>query len=314
VSDAGFEDELGWRELSLEDREREYSPSSCVNYKLGPYLDEYASQSAASRSWCEDEGLAIETLQYGPNATHTVDIVGPPHDQSPLVVFIHGGYWQALSKFDGFGPAQDFVSQGRAFASVGYTLAPAASLGDIVNECRAALSHVARHAARLGCDPDRIFVAGSSAGAHLATMVALDPNLEWRPAGLVLLSGIYELEPLIGTTINDALGLDVGAARRNSPSLLPMVGPYRSVVTWGENETDQFKQQSRLFARRLDDAGSTPTMFEVSGRNHFDIVSDLGNTDSKLGQSVATLMDSGTHGTRSRVGPVTQKRSLTDPF
>jgi len=288
-----FSQKLGWRELSPEDREREYSPSSCVDYQLDPYLEAYASHSEASRRWCQDHDFRVRTMPYGEVPSQTIDVVTPGVAGAPLVAFIHGGYWQALSKLDGFGPARDFVGHGCAYASVDYTLAPHASLDQIVAESRMALEKLHQAAPRLGFDPERIFVAGSSAGAHLASMVALDPDRRWQPAGLVLLSGIYELEPLLGTSVNEALSLDRKDAHRNSPSRLAMSAPMPAVVAWGDNETTQFKAQSRLFADQLAHAGARPTLVEATERNHFDIVGDLGDSSSELGSAVVALIDSG---------------------
>jgi arylformamidase len=284
--------DLRWRSLSAEEREREYSPSSCVDGDIEPFLTEYSKRSEASRRWCEEAGLTIQTVEYGHLSSQTIDVVVPTVSNSPIVVFIHGGYWQELSKRESFGPAADFVSRGVAFAAVDYTLAPAATFDQIVTECRSAVALIHAQAARLNVDPNRIIIAGSSAGAHLAAMVALDPTIGWRPAGLVLLSGIYELEPLIGTTINDALSLDVASALRNSPVSLPISNPVPSVIAWGSNETGQFKQQSLLFAQQLEDAGTPPTQVQAAGRNHFDILSDLGRIQSELGGAVAALIES----------------------
>ena len=104
-----------------------------------------------------------------------------------MIVFIHGGYWQELSKRESFSPAASFVSRGIAYAAVDYTLAPTATIDEIVAECRAASAALHAAASDLDVDPERIVLAGSSAGAHLAAMVCLDPRATWRPAGLVLI-------------------------------------------------------------------------------------------------------------------------------
>lgn len=291
---------LEWRLLSSEDREREYSPSSCVGGNIESFLTEYSDQSEASRRRCASAGHTVQTHHYGSLPSQSIDLVVPAGPQTPVMVFFHGGYWQQLSKRESFSPAADFVSRGVAFAAVDYTLAPAATLDQIVAECRSAAEMIHAEAANLNIDADRIILAGSSAGAHLAAMVALDPGITWRPAGLVLLSGIYDLEPLIGTTINDALHLDREAALRNSPALLPISHPIRSVVAWGDNETDQFKRQSRLFAQQLGSAGALPAKIEAAGRNHFNLLSDLGCIETELGFAVTKLIES-TRGTDAKL-------------
>ena len=189
------------------------------------------------------------------------------------------------------------MARGWAFAAVDYTLAPDATLDQIVDECRRAVQAVAAAGAQLGFDPSRIVVAGSSAGAHLAAMVGAQPRSARDTvavAGLVLVSGIYELEPLLGTTINEALGLTVDSARRNSPLLMPTHQPAyvaRALVAYGENETVEFKRQSTQYAAHLDLAGVATAALEVEGRNHFDVILDLARPGTALGDAVAALVD-----------------------
>ena len=292
MSEGTFSDQLDWRSLSDTAREREYSPSSCVAGDLQPFLAEYAEGSATSRSWCRQQGFELQTLRYGALDSQSVDVVIPGGDPAPLVVFIHGGYWQELSKLDSFGPAQGLLSRGVAYAAVDYTLAPSATLEEIITECRQAMAMIREAADDLGIDTQRIVVAGSSAGAHLTAMVSLDPTISWRPAAMVLLSGIYELEPLVGTPINNALDLDLEAAHRSSPARLSITSPPSALVAWGADETDQFKRQSQLFAQSLQAAGAQTIEHEVAGRNHFDILTDLGREASELGAAVHRLIKS----------------------
>jgi len=292
MSEGTFSDQLDWRSLTDAAREREYSPSSCVGGDLQPFLAEYSERSAASRSWCRQQGFDLQTLNYGPLDSQSIDVVTPGGDPAPLVVFIHGGYWQELSKLDSFGPAQGLLSRGVAYAAVDYTLAPSATLEEIIAECRQAMAMIREAADELGIDAQRIVVAGSSAGAHLTAMVSLDPDASWRPAAMVLLSGIYELEPLVGTPINNALDLDLEASHRSSPARLRITSPPSTLVAWGANETDQFKRQSRLFAQSLLAAGAQTIEHEVAGRNHFDILTDLGREASELGAAVHRLIES----------------------
>ena len=288
---------MSWRDLSDADREREYSPSSCVGGDISGFLADYASRSADARRRCLDDGRAITEVRYGTAPTQTVDLVMPRFATStePLLVFLHGGYWQELSKRESFFGATGALDHGVGYAAVDYTLAPAATLDEIVEECRSALRTLVTEAADLGIDADRIVVAGSSAGAHLSAMVGLGVHTPdgalWRPAAVVLVSGIYELEPLIGTSINAAVGLDREAAQRNSPMFAELAGFPSALVTYGDNETDEFKRQSHEFANGLADAGVDAHEFEAPDRNHFDIVLDLCDRDEHLGQLVLNLVD-----------------------
>ena len=261
--------------LSSEDREREYSPSTRLpDRDLGPFLDRYRDDSAAAR-----DRYPYQVVAYGPAPANTIDLFLPPSTPQvgpvPLHVFVHGGYWQQLSKLDSSFLAPACLARGQAFAAIDYTLAPEVTLATIVAETVAALQALRCGVAGDRIDTDAIVVSGSSAGAHLAARATQVLDAEDRPAGLVLASGIYLLEPLIGTTINDAVGLDAEAARADSPLLHPVDGFPPTVVAWGDDETDEFKRQSRALVDRLTRADTPTAEIEVAGRNHFDVVFDI---------------------------------------
>ncbi|MBT5905927.1 MAG: alpha/beta hydrolase, partial [Acidimicrobiaceae bacterium] len=159
------------------------------------------------------------------------------------------------------------------------------------DECRQAVRTLAARAEALSLDANRIVLAGHSAGAHLAAMVAADPG-GTDVAGLALVSGIYELEPLIGTAVNNRLGLDPDTARRNSPLLIDVTGSPSTLVAHGSDETSEFKAQSDAFGRHLEAAGTSVSMLEVAGRNHFDVILDLAEPNTPLGDAVERLMRS----------------------
>lgn len=284
--------ELNWKSLSHEELEGEYSPSSCVDGGIGPLIGAYGSRSRSVREACVAAGLRVVELAYGDAPTQTLDLVAPriAGSLAPLVVFIHGGYWQELSKLESFFGAQDCLAQGAAFAAVDYTLAPHASVDEIVDECHAALAAIVQAAPDHGIDRSRIVIAGSSAGAHLAAMAALRTGDSWRAAGLALLSGVYDLEPLVNTYVNDALGLDTTTAMALSPVHQDLSGLPQTIIAYGENETTQFKRQSDIFAAALAEAGPAVTRFEVLERNHFDIVFDLCDPHTALGEAVLALV------------------------
>ncbi|MDX1401520.1 MAG: alpha/beta hydrolase, partial [Kiloniellales bacterium] len=115
-------------------------------------------------------------LAYGPEPSQVLDLFLPSHlagSAAPLLFFVHGGYWQALDKSDFAFIAPAFLAKGIAFASVNYTLAPAARVKDIVLEVRRAWEWIGDHTQELGIDPARIVVCGHSAGGHLAAMIGL---------------------------------------------------------------------------------------------------------------------------------------------
>jgi arylformamidase len=289
-------DTSNWRNWPLAEREREYSPSSCVA-AIEPFLDAYVARSreAEARFRCQ------KNLCWGERPDETFDYFPAASADAPLLVYIHGGYWQEHSKDESLFAAPDCVTNGIAFAAIDYTLAPQASVGTIVGQCRRAIASLHRQAATLGFDARRICVAGSSAGAHLAAMLLV---AGWQAAygladdvvaGGVLLSGIYDIEPLMGTYIDAALHLTAEDAATLSPQRLKLGRPVKTIVAWGENETAEFKRQSRAFASALVGSGFPASAFEVAGANHFDIVFGLANRESLLGKPTIELIQGAKH-------------------
>lgn len=268
-----------WRTWSRERLEREYSPSSRVE-SIEPFVRAYAERSRAVL-----QTLRVRRdIRYGPGPDELLDLV-PAAPDAPLVVFFHGGYWQELGKADSLFPAPALVEAGIAYAAVEHTLAPRASLDGIVDQVRRSVAFLAGNAERLGFDGRRIHLVGHSAGAQLAAMVMLAGESGARGGG-VLVSGVYDLEPLIETYVNDALGLDEAAALRNSPLRAPGAPAGPAVICWGEIEPSEFARQGRALAARWGSAGTPVDAFEVPGRNHFDLLFDLGDPTTRLGSAL----------------------------
>ena len=173
-----------------------------------------------AQAYRESQRRAFHTISYGPNARHTIDIF-PARNQGAMVVFIHGGYWQALDGSFFSHLAAGLNAHGVSVAIPSYDLCPQVSIDDIIAQMRMA----ARELARLG---RRLVVSGHSAGGHLAACLmatdwrSVDPAL---PQNLVkaayTISGLFDLGPLVKTSINNALGLDEVLARHASPLFWP---------------------------------------------------------------------------------------------
>lgn len=272
----------------LTEREKDYSPSSKIDGNYQPFIQAYIDRSAAAHQ----QVRCIKDLRYGPAERALIDYFPAPKSavgKAPgLLVFIHGGYWQELSKNESAFLVPAWHAAGFAHAVVGYTLAPQAKVDEIVAQCRAALAYLRDQASTLGFDPKRIVVAGSSAGGYLAAACAADDSLAIR--GFVPISGIYDLRPLVGTSINDALGMTMQEAAQLS-SLTKSAARVPAVIAWGQIETQAFKQQSRALAAHLHASGQMCETLEIAGRNHFDVVHELGDAQTALFAAVRKLFD-----------------------
>jgi arylformamidase len=266
--------------------EASYSPSSAIGGDYQPYIAEYIARSAASRNSFPD--LLDQQIGHGDLA---IDIFAPQTTNFPMVVFIHGGYWQELSRFESSFNASGLLAQGIGLAVLDYQLAPSATIPQMVGQCSVAMDYLSSQCEIVDFDPTRVILAGSSAGAHLAIMTALQRRTS--VAGLVLVSGVYDLRPLVETSINNALGLTAESAWDISPLRYELSGLPPTIVTWGEIETEAFKMQARAVRDALALENVVATAFEVPQRNHFDIVFDLGDPVTKLGQAVSELCKRG---------------------
>jgi arylformamidase len=253
----------------MSDLEELYSPSSRAGGSADPYIADWQARSQAARTSLGDRVVCLA------GGTLVVDA----GRRAPVLVFVHGGYWQALSAAESLFLAQPLLALGWSFAAVEYTIAPAGTLPQMAGECRDALRCVA--AALPDAGP--VVLAGHSAGAHLAAMVAVVAESPVPLHRLVLVSGVFDLRPLCHTSVNDPLGLDEDAAAAVSPQLLGVASRRSTVVAWGDHDTDAFAAQSRAYAGRLRDGGVPAVELECAGRHHFDIVDDLAAPGSPLG-------------------------------
>ncbi|TDB98874.1 alpha/beta hydrolase [Actinomadura sp. 7K534] len=267
-----------------------YTPSRFVP-DMDWYVSEYARRSEDARAmlpWVEHA--------YGPDPAERLLFFPAAGSAAPLQVFVHGGYWQESSKEDSCFAAPDFVSRGAAFAALGYGLAPAYRLDEIVAMVRRGLLWIHRNARALGVDPGRVFLSGSSAGAHLVAMFLEDgrpgPGTRIRDVvrGATLLSGLYDLEPLRRTYIGAAIGLTPAESARNSPIGRPHRELPPLVVARGGAETEAFADQQERYVRSLERTGTAVTDLVVGGRDHFDLALGLGDPSGPLGRATLDLM------------------------
>jgi arylformamidase len=244
-----------WQTATPEEVDYQYSPSKFAKRPLDEYLGEYRTRSA------------------------TVDVTGVRRPHAPLLMFIHGGYWQKLSAADSLFNGHDAMAEGIALHAVEYTLAPHASIAQMIDEC---ITDVSRTITEL--EPTRVILAGSSAGAHLVAMCTRDEFIASHVDGVALLSGIYDVRPLVVTPTNDPLHLTTESAVEISPQLLPL--PYavpHALLAVGGHEPPEFIRQNAEFGERLLNEGSAVQILVEEHLDHFDLPYDLLKRGTKVG-------------------------------
>lgn len=222
-------------------------------------------------------------IAYGSGEREVMDLFSAG-DGAPVAVFLHGGYWQALDRswFSGLAPALNALGVSLAIPS--YDLAPAVRLGHILRQVRAAVGAVRE---RTGARP---VVFGHSAGGHMAACMLS----EGRAAAAIAISGVFDLAPLIPTSLNVALRLDEAEAAALSPIHWPVPDgstPGGTVLDClvGADESPEFLRQSRMMAD-LWAARGVETRYEaLPGLNHFTVLDPLFDKDSAVVRRIAEL-------------------------
>jgi len=216
-------------------------------------------------------------LRYGPRERNRIDFL-KVKDGAPTLVFIHGGYWQTRAKENFTFCAAGPLAHGINVALIGYTLAPDASLDQIVDEVRGGIDYLATELPALGGDPNRMIVSGWSAGGHLSSMSLGHPQIK---AGL-LISGIYDLEPIRHSYLNAKLNLDDVTIQRNSPLRNPGGVNKPLVMVAGSGELPLLRKQSADYAGHRAAYGLPVLYEEIPGANHFTMMDELASPSGRL--------------------------------
>ena len=244
--------------------------------------------------WTRDAAAYREThapriIRYGSGARHTIDVFSGDCD-GPMVVFIHGGYWQALDSSFFSHLAGGLSARGISVAVPSYDLCPGVTVDQIIQQMRMATRELIRLRRPL-------VVSGHSAGGHLAACLlatdwrALDASL---PADLITaayaISGLFDLVSLVGTSINNALHLDAASAKAVSPLFWPAPARGSLDAVVGENESAEYFRQSRTMVERWGTAGVATRFGVVPGANHFTAIAPLADPDTPMVARLAELV------------------------
>jgi arylformamidase len=234
-------------------------------------------------------------LPYGPSARQRIDLYPAAAERAPILSFIHGGYWRSRDKSEFAFIAEPFVAAGITVAMPEYDLAPTVTVAAIVEQMVAAHAWLYRNAAGHGADPSRLFVAGHSAGGHLAAMMAathwkdidaaLPPDLV---KGAYAVSGLFDLMPMLHFSFNADIGLDAASAKAMSPIEHAPAWPVPVRTAAGALESDEFRRQCQVLAERW--PASVKGHMDVPGCHHLSVAEALADPQGELFRSVRNFV------------------------
>ena len=282
-----------YRDFDADEFERQYNARILVPDSEA-IVAGLTERSQAYRANADNAHLDI---QYGTSARERLDVFPAADAKAPVLLYIHGGYWRSRDKDSYSFIAEALVDSGVTVVICNYSLCPHVTLGHIVRQVRAVCIWIWNHIEQYNGSAHKLRVCGNSAGAHLSAMLAAT---DWPEAdltlpadlikGVVSLSGLFDLEPLLQHSVNETLNLTPESARRHSPILMQptLAGPFICAV--GSEESAEFKRQSREFAEAWKQQGADMEFVEVAGRDHFSIVTDFIRDDYVMAQKLKHLL------------------------
>jgi arylformamidase len=232
-------------------------------------------------------------ILYGDEPRECLDIFPSSKPQSKTLVFIHGGYWQKFDKSSFHFIAGAFADYSITTVMINYPLIPFVSMDKLIISCRKALDWIKKNIAQYNGDPEQLFIAGHSAGAHIAVILMTGEkkiNGYTGINGVFAISGIYNLIPIGLSNINDVLQMDRETAIRNSPVFKEPTEKCPLLLAAGSDETSEFLDQTRELYREWRNKHQSIEMMEITGLNHFTILDSIIDKQSVLHQSIFKQM------------------------
>ncbi len=268
------------------DLEAEYNNRARVPEHPG-IIGGWATDAAAFRAARPDAVLG-ET--YGIGERHRYDLfpAADPRPGAPVLLFIHGGYWQALDRSFFSHMAAGANAHGLDVAVMSYDLCPQVPLGEIVDQTIACARQLHRRTGR------KVLPFGHSAGGHLAACLA-GANWPWigesEPiiAAAMPVSGLFHLAPLVRTSVNAALGMDVGQASRLSPLVWSPPAGLKVTAVVGGAESSEYHRQTRALVDAWRPMGVEVKEIVVEGANHFTVIAPFAEAGSALTRELVAL-------------------------
>ncbi|MFT5390228.1 MAG: arylformamidase [Gammaproteobacteria bacterium] len=244
-------------------------------------------------------------VRYGAGARQTLDIF-PPLPQPParttsaplarpVQLFVHGGFWRAMSKDDYSFIAPPYLEAGGCAVIINYDLAPTVTLDEIVAQTIESVAWTYRNIAQHGGDPNKLYMSGNSAGAHLVAMaLAHDWEADGLPADIIKgatpITGVMDCAPVLNISVNKDVRLDAEMAARNSPIFHLPRRALPLIIAVGGSEPTGWVELSRAYMRACEAAGLAPRYMEIPGLDHFDISAAMGDPHSPLTHAIIEQM------------------------
>ena len=258
------------------------------------YVDRWADKSSDFCSLLKEQ--CERDIPYGDDLLETMDVYMPTKAPTAMLMFVHGGYWRSLDKSQHAFIARPFIDRGVAVAVINYSLCPNVPMKKLVLQVMAAGAYLYRNANEFRVPKKRLFVAGHSAGGHLATLALL---CEWPTyskglpkkifqSGLSI-SGLYDLRVLTKIqSINEDLRMTESEAAMLSPALMPAPSGGPLSIAVGGQELGGFKDQHRLIAQ----SWSTSICRDVPcpSDNHFSILETFANPETELFRAAMQML------------------------
>jgi len=272
-----------YRDYTSEELDAQYNVRARVP-DFQDYFDRFARQGEAARQ----AHPHLADLPYGEEMLQSIDFFPARSNGRPLLVFIHGGYWRSLDKHQFSHLALPYLEQDINVALINYRLAPQVRMGDIAADCGRALRLLHAKAPALRVDANAIWLMGHSAGAHLACLIAA---LRAAPVrGVCALSGLYDLEPIRLSYLNEALHLSPSDVLQASPLLLSMPDGVRAVLCAGGQESEEFLRQRDVYAANLRQSGHQVEVVEAAQAHHLSIIDVAADGQSAFTRTVLRMM------------------------
>ncbi|XP_069511350.1 kynurenine formamidase [Ambystoma mexicanum] len=287
-----------WKDMETGVLEKQYSPS-CWSLRMSSeeVIDAHVKVTASGTQKSKGLVQTLLNVPYGTKEGENLDVYLPsnPCGALPLLVYIHGGYWQFFSKEESGFMAAPLVAKGIAVAAIDYDIAPKGHMDLMVSQVRRSIAFIVQQYSHFS----GLYLCGHSAGAHLAAMALSTDWSEYgvRPdiKGVFLVSGIYDLLPITRTYVNQELQMTEEVALRNSPlqhlqEVKPANENCRIAVVVAENDSPEFHRQSREYFQGLQKLGLNISFAMVDNTDHFDVIEGLCEENNVLTKMLLDLI------------------------